>query len=74
MGTDELALSYRASNHVLENEDRIIIEPGTTEKFFRIIARTFVPGTGPDPTGSFDNLKLVMNLALPEGAIIEKIS
>ncbi len=70
MGTDELALGYRADNHILEGKEQIIIEPGTTEKFFRLIARTFDRTSPPVPTGSFDNLKLVMNLPLPDGATI----
>jgi len=67
IGTVETTLGYRTQNNFVVNIDQIEIGKGETEKFFRLIGHTF--DTKPtDPTGSFDNLKLVINLLIPKGA------
>jgi len=69
IGTQEPTLGYLTKNNFAVNRDQIIIEAGDTEKFFRLIGRTF--DLNPTfPTGSFENLKLVINLLLPEGATV----
>jgi len=67
-------LDYRSKTHNESSlREKIIIEPGDTEQVFRLIGRTFGP-VAVSTTGSFENLKLVMNLALPEGATIIKFT
>jgi len=62
-------LTFKSYDHIQANKEHITIDANKTEKFFRLIGRSFVT----DDTGSFDNLKFVMSLPLPEGATIEEI-
>jgi len=70
--TKDAALDYRTSNNVLHNQDQVVIESGSTEKFFRVIAFT-TDRDASVPTGSFDNFQLLINFPLPAGATFETI-
>jgi len=62
-------LIFRSIDHIQANEEHITIDANKTEKFFRLVGNSFREGDA----GSFDNLKFVMSLPLPETATIEEI-
>ncbi len=66
---DGSELIFRSTDHIQAGKDHIIIDPNKTEKFFRLVGNSFAE----DDAGSFDNLKFVMSLPLPEGATIIEI-
>jgi len=66
--TDESALSYRAANHLQNHVEELTIPIGTTEVSFELIGEPFKFGAA--PTGTFDNLKFIINFPLPDDAMI----